>query len=103
MDKLKECLTTRNSAKWARKGNHHIEILLSSHGEEKKNLEGLLWGVKDQEAHVNIYIGPRAQSKEEPLFGHGKNLSSAKYGREQRERLITERGTPGHSMEHEKY
>ena len=41
LDKLKECLTTKNSAKWARKGNHHIEILLSSHGEEKKNLEGL--------------------------------------------------------------
>ena len=66
MDKLKECLTIRNSAKWARKGNHHIEILLSSHGEEKKNLKELLWGVKDWEAHVNIYIGPRAQSKEEP-------------------------------------
>ena len=33
----------------------------------------ILWGVKDQEAHVNIYIGPRAQSKEEPLIGHGKN------------------------------
>ena len=30
-------------------------------------------GVKDQEAHVNIYIGPRAQSKEEPLLGYGKN------------------------------
>ena len=54
LDKLKECLTTRNSARWAQKGNHHIEILLSSHGEEKKNPEGLLWGVKDREAHVNI-------------------------------------------------
>ena len=77
MDKLKECLTNRHSAKWARKDNHHIEILLSSHGEEKKNLEELLWGVKDQEAHDNIYIGPRAQSKGEPLLGHGKNPSSA--------------------------
>ena len=50
MDKLKECLLTRHSAKWARKDNHHVEILLSSYGEEKKNLEGLLWGVKDREA-----------------------------------------------------
>ena len=73
MDKLKECLTTRNSAKWARKGNHHIKILISSHGEEQKNLEGLLWGVKDREAHVNIYVGLRAQSKEKPLLGYGKN------------------------------
>ena len=73
MDKLKECLTSRHSAKRAREDNHHIEILISSHREEKKNLEGLLWRVKDQEVHVNIYIGPRAQSKEEPLLGHGKN------------------------------
>ena len=62
-----------------------------------------MWGVKDLEAHVNIYIGPRAQYKEEPLLGHGKNPSLARYGRGQRERLITERGTSGHSMEQEKY
>jgi len=69
----------------------------------KKNLEGLLWGVKDREAHVNVYIGSRAQSKEEPLLGHGKNPSSARYGQGQRERLITKRVTPGHSMEQEKH
>ena len=44
LDKLKECLTIRHSVKWAQKNYHHNEILLSSRGEEKKNLEGLLWG-----------------------------------------------------------
>ena len=62
-----------------------------------------MWGVKDQEAHVNIYIEPRAQSKEEPFLGLGKNPSSARYGQGQRARLITEKGTPDHSMEQEKY
>ena len=28
-----------------------------------------MWGVKDLEAHVNVYIGPRAQPKEKPLLG----------------------------------
>ena len=42
LDKLKEYLTIRHSVKWVRKNYHHIEILLSSHGEEKKNPEGLL-------------------------------------------------------------
>ena len=32
-----------------------------------------MWGVKVQEVHVNFHIGPRAQSKEKPLLGHGKN------------------------------
>ena len=36
-----------------------------------------MWGVKDLEAHDNIYIGPRAQFKKEPLLGHRKNPSSA--------------------------
>ena len=40
-----------------------------------------------------------AQSKEEPLLGHGKNPSSAIRGQGQRERPITKSGTPGHSME----
>ena len=44
-------------------------------------------------------LGQGAQSKEEPLLGHGKNSSSARYGRGQREWPITESGTPGHSME----
>ena len=77
LDKLKEYLTIRHSVKWAQKRYHHIEILLSSHGEEKKNPERLLWGVKGQEAHANIYIGPNAQSKEKLLLGHGKNPPSA--------------------------
>ena len=62
-----------------------------------------MWGVKDWEAHVNIYIRPRAQSKEEPLLDHGKNPSSTIPGRGQRKWFITEKGTPGHSMEQEKY
>ena len=33
-------------------------------------------GVTDRGAHTNIYVGPRAQSKEESLLGHGKNPSS---------------------------
>ena len=56
-------------------------------------------GVTDWGAHINIHVGPGVQSKKEPLLGHGKNLSSAKYGRGQREWPITEGGTPGHSME----
>ena len=42
LDKLKEYLTIGYSVKWAQNNYHHIEILLSSHEEEKKNLEGLL-------------------------------------------------------------
>ena len=49
-------------------------------------------GVKDREAHVNIYIGPRAQSKEEPLLDHGCS-------RGQREQPTTGSDTPGHSMD----
>ena len=30
-------------------------------------------GVTNRRAHTNIYIGPRAQSKEESLLDHGKN------------------------------
>ena len=56
-------------------------------------------GVTDRGAHTNIHVGPRAQSKGEPLLGHGKNPSSTRCGRRQRKRPITERGTPGHSME----
>ena len=32
-----------------------------------------MWGAKDPKAHVNVYIGPRAQPKEKPLLGHGEN------------------------------
>jgi len=53
-------------------------------------------GVIDQGAHTNIYVGPRVQSKEEPLLGHGKNPSP---GQGQRERPTTESDTPSHSME----
>ena len=66
----------------------------------KEESRGAIVGVTDWGAHINIHVGPGAQSKEEPLFGHGKNPSSA---RGQRERLITESGTLGHSMEQEKY
>jgi len=55
LDKLKEYLTIKHSIKWARKSCHHIEILLSSHGEEKKNIEGLLWGKLTREP-IPIYI-----------------------------------------------
>ena len=33
-----------------------------------------MWGVKDQEVHVNVYIGPRAQSKEKPSSAIGRTL-----------------------------
>ena len=33
----------------------------------------ILWGVKDLEAHINVYTGPRTQSKEKPLLGHREN------------------------------
>ena len=56
-------------------------------------------GVTDQGAHTNIYVGLRAQSKEEPLLDHGKNPSSARYSRGQRERPTTKSDTSGHSME----
>ena len=65
----------------------------------KEESRGAIVGVTYQGAHTNIHVRPRAQSKEEPLLGHGKNPSSARYGRGQRERPITESGTPGHSME----
>ena len=42
-DKLKEYLAIRNDVKWAQRGYYHIEILISSHGEEKKNPEGVSW------------------------------------------------------------
>ena len=56
-------------------------------------------GVTDQRAHTNIYVGPRAQFKEEPLLSHRKNPSSARYSRGQREQSTIESDTPGHSME----
>ena len=65
----------------------------------KEESRGAIVGVTDRGAHTNIHVGPRAQSKGEPLLSHGKNPSSAKCGRGQRERPITESGTPGHSME----
>ena len=52
-------------------------------------------GVTDQGAHTNIHVG----SKEKPLLDHGKNPSSTRYGRGQREWPTTESGTLGHSME----
>ena len=33
----------------------------------------IIVGVTDWEAHTNIHVGPKAQSKEEPLLDHGKN------------------------------
>ena len=69
LDKLKECLTIRHNAKWARKDYHHIEILLSSHGGRKEESRGAIVGVTDRGAHTNIHVGPKAQSKEEPLLG----------------------------------
>ena len=56
-------------------------------------------GVTDQGAHTNIYVGPRAQSKEEPLLDYGKNPSSARCGQGQREQSTTESDTPGYFME----
>ena len=69
----------------------------------KEESRGVIVEVTDRGAHINIHVGPGAQSKEEPLLGHGKNPSSARYGRGQRERPITKSGTSGHSMEQEKY
>ena len=33
-----------------------------------------MWGVKDQEVHVNVYIRPRVQSKEKPSSAMGRTL-----------------------------
>ena len=44
LDSLKDIYTVRGDVKWVRRSYHHIEILLSSQGVGKKNLEGLLWG-----------------------------------------------------------
>ena len=60
-------------------------------------------GVTDRGTHTNIYVGPRAKSKEEPFLGHGKNPSSARCGQGQKERPITEIDIPGYSMEYDKY
>jgi len=60
-------------------------------------------GVTDRGAYTSIYVGPRAQSKKEPLLGHGKNPSSARCGQRQKERPITEIDIPSHSMKYDKY
>ena len=65
----------------------------------KEESRGAIVGVTDRGTHTNIYVGLRTQSKEEPLLGHGKNPSSVKGGRGQRERPTTESDTLGHFME----
>ena len=40
-----------------------------------KKIKEYMWGVQDWEAHVNIYVGLRLQSKEKPLIGQGKDPS----------------------------
>jgi len=62
-----------------------------------------MWGVQDREAHVNVYVGPRAQSKEKPLLGHGKNPPRYGRSRGQRGQPATDSDTPDHSTEQEKY
>ena len=44
LEQFKRRLTFRGGKKGARRGNYHIEILLSPHGVGKKDLEGLLQG-----------------------------------------------------------
>ena len=61
----------------------------------------LLWGVKDQEVHVNVYIGPRAQSKEKPLLGHVKNPLRHGCSQGQREQPATGSDASDHSTEQE--
>ena len=41
---VKRHLIVRSGEKWKQRGYYHIEIIFSSHGVGKKNLEGLLWG-----------------------------------------------------------
>ena len=44
LGKLRNNLVARNGVKWAQRSFYHIEILLSSQEEEKKNPDGLMWG-----------------------------------------------------------
>ena len=72
----------------------------------KDESQGAIMGVTDRGTYTNIYVGPRAQSKEskeESLLGHGKNPSSVRGGQGQRERPTTKSDTLGHSMEYDKY
>ena len=91
LDKLKEYLTIRRSVKWAQNNYHHIEILLSSYGEENKNPEGLLWGEQIEEPIPVYTLGQGPNSK--------KNPSSTRCSRRQKERPITEIDILGHFME----
>ena len=67
------------------------------------DMQYILWGVKDHEVHVNFYIGPRAQSKEKPLLGHGKNPPRHGCRRGRRGQPAIGSDTPGHSTEQKKY
>ena len=58
---VKRHLAVRSGVKGARRGYYHIEILLSSHGVEKKESRGVIVGVKGQGAHIYVFVGPRAQ------------------------------------------
>ena len=63
---VKRYLAIRSGEKWAWRGYYHIEILLSSHGEGKKNPEGLLWGWKAREPLSMYILGQGLNSRKNP-------------------------------------
>ena len=92
---VKRHLAIRSGVKWARRGYYHIEILLSSHGVGKKNLEGLLWGWKAREPLSMYMLGQGPNPR--------KNPSSTRQGWGQREWSAIKSDTLNHSMEKDKY